>query len=82
MKTANAIMGMAAAAMVGAAIGMLLAPEKGSELQRKLKDVAGSALDDIAKLIGTGKQVASEARVAAEQEMASMRSNLERIDEN
>lgn len=82
MKTANAIMGMAAAAMVGAAIGMLLAPDKGTELQKKVKDVARQALDDVAKLIGTGKQVASEARVAAEREVAGMRNNLERIDEN
>lgn len=82
MKTANAIMGMAAAAMVGAAIGMLMAPDKGTELQKKLKDAASKLLDDVTNLVSTGKQVAKEARVAAEQEMVGMKSNLERIDEN
>jgi gas vesicle protein len=77
MKTTNVILGMAAAAMVGAAIGMLLAPEKGSALQRKIKDEANKWIDEVKKLVNS----AQETRDVAEDEIEKVKSNLKPIVE-
>lgn len=46
------ILGMVAAAAVGVAIGMLLAPEKGSDLRKSLKDAIG----DLGDFVGEGRE--------------------------
>lgn len=58
--TTKIIIGMTVAAAAGAAIGMLLAPEKGSDLQKKIKDGAKGWLNNFATLLSTGKELASE----------------------
>jgi gas vesicle protein len=78
MRTTNAIIGMAASAMVGAAIGMLLAPEKGSELQKKVKDEANKWIDEVKKLMNTAK----ETKDVAEEEVERIKSNLNPIVDN
>lgn len=60
--TAKVILGMAAAAAAGAAIGMLLAPEKGSDLQKKLKEGAREWLDQVSELMETGKEIAAQVK--------------------
>jgi len=75
MKTTKIILGFAAAAVTGAAIGMLLAPEKGSDLQKKLKDGAQDWLDEIAKLIKTGKSMASDVNSVAEKTISDLGQN-------
>lgn len=72
MKTTKIILGFAAAAIAGAAIGMLLAPEKGSDLQKKLKEGAQDWLDEIAKLVNTGKSIASDISTHAENTMSDL----------
>jgi len=49
------ILGMLAAAAAGAAIGVLLAPEKGSELRRKIKDGIDEVMEDVSELLALGK---------------------------
>ncbi|MFL5747913.1 MAG: YtxH domain-containing protein [Niastella sp.] len=49
------ILGMLAAAAAGAAIGILLAPEKGSELRRKIKDGIDEVMEDVSELLALGK---------------------------
>ena len=46
---------MLAAAAAGAAIGVLLAPEKGSELRKKIKDGIDEVVDDVSELLALGK---------------------------
>ena len=46
---------MLAAAAAGAAIGVLLAPEKGSELRRKIKDGIDEVMEDVSELLALGK---------------------------
>lgn len=75
MKTTKIILGFAAAAVAGAAIGMLLAPEKGSDLQKKLKDGAQDWLDEISKLVNTGKAMASDIKSQAERTMSDLGQN-------
>lgn len=60
MKTsAKFIIGLTIAAAAGAAIGMLLAPEKGKDLQKKLKDEAEDLLSQFGSLVQAGKRTAS-----------------------
>lgn len=58
--TTKVILGMTVAAAAGAAIGMLLAPEKGSDLQLKMKTAALNWLSEFATLLSTGKEFTSE----------------------
>lgn len=52
-KTILAVMGAAA---VGAVIGMLVAPEKGSELRRKITDATGDWTTQLSELLAQGKE--------------------------
>ena len=58
--TTEAILAFAAGAFAGAAIGMLLTPEKGTDLQTKLKDGAQDWLNQFSDLLNTGRDVAAE----------------------
>jgi gas vesicle protein len=49
------ILGMLAAAAAGAAIGILMAPEKGSELRRKIKDGIDEVMEDVSELLALGR---------------------------
>lgn len=68
---------MAAAAMVGAAIGMLLAPEKGSALQKRIKEEANKWIDEVKNLV----TAASETKDMAEDEIEKVKSNLKPIQD-
>ncbi len=63
--TTKMILGVTVAAAAGAAIGMLLAPEKGTDLQKKIKEGAKNWLNDFSGLLNTGKELANEARSKA-----------------
>ena len=81
MKTTNVIIGMAAAALAGAAIGMLLAPEKGSNLQRKIKEEANKWIDEVKRLVSTGEDLAKETADEADNELQRIKSNLKPIED-
>ncbi|MEO7991160.1 MAG: YtxH domain-containing protein [Chryseolinea sp.] len=75
-NTTKIVLGMAVAAAAGAAIGMLLAPEKGTDLQKKIKDGAADWLKEFNGLISTGKEVVNQVRSNTEQELSNMKSEL------
>ena len=50
------ILGIIGAAAAGAAIGMLLAPEKGSDLRKKIKKSAKDWASHIADLVASGQE--------------------------
>jgi gas vesicle protein len=50
------ILGIIGAAAAGAAIGMLLAPEKGSDLRQKIKKSAKDWANQIADLVASGQE--------------------------
>lgn len=52
-KTILAVMGAAA---VGAVIGMLVAPEKGSDLRRRITDATGDLTTQLSDLLAQGKE--------------------------
>lgn len=53
--TAKVVLGIVGAAAAGALVGMLLAPDKGSELRRKVKDTANDWACQLADLFAEGK---------------------------
>jgi gas vesicle protein len=50
------LLGIIAAGAVGVAIGMLLAPEKGSDLRKSLKETLGDLGEKVTDLIAEGKE--------------------------
>lgn len=71
--TTQIILGFAVAAVAGAAIGMLLAPEKGKVLQSKIKDGAQDWLDQFSALLNTGRDVADQIKSKTQQEIRDLR---------
>jgi gas vesicle protein len=63
------ILGIMAAAAAGAAIGVLLAPEKGSELRRKIKTGIDEVMEDVAELLAIGKEEIKNMYANAEEEV-------------
>jgi len=51
---------MLAAAAAGAAVGVLLAPEKGSDLRVRIKTKVEDLMDDIAELLALGQEEIKE----------------------
>jgi gas vesicle protein len=79
--TTQVILGFAAAAVVGAAIGMLLAPEKGKDLQLKLKDGAQDLLNQFSSLLNTGRDVAAQVKSKSQQGYQSLKAELNDLNE-
>ncbi|WP_205509167.1 YtxH domain-containing protein [Longitalea arenae] len=67
--TTKVILGLIGAAAVGAAVGMLLAPEKGSDLRRNIKDQAGKWGDKLTDMWQNGKRTAEKASSRMQTEM-------------
>jgi gas vesicle protein len=74
--TTQIILGFAAAAVAGAAIGMLLAPEKGKDLQLKLKDGAQDWLNQFSSLLNTGRDVAAQVKSKTQEELKNLQAEL------
>ncbi|HEY5744603.1 MAG TPA: YtxH domain-containing protein [Chryseolinea sp.] len=82
MKTATkVILSVAAAAAAGAMIGMLLAPEKGKDLQAKIRDGAKDWLAEFTSLLSMGKEMAAEARSQGEEALAGLTKGTKALSE-
>lgn len=53
--TSKVVLGIIGAAAVGAAVGLLMAPEKGRDLRRNIADAAGKWTDKMGERFRTGK---------------------------
>jgi len=78
-NTSKVVLGLAVAAATGAAIGMLLAPEKGSDLQKKIKEGANEWLTEFTGLLSTGSEVVSRFKSKAEHQLISMKAELSKL---
>jgi gas vesicle protein len=54
-STTKVILGIVGAAAAGAVIGMMLAPEKGSDIRQRVKDAANDWACQLADLFAEGK---------------------------
>ena len=70
------ILGLLAAAAAGAAIGLLVAPEKGSELRKRIKNKAGELVDDVSELLALGKEKVKEAYARAEEDAEDLQESV------
>jgi gas vesicle protein len=77
--TTQVILGFAVAAVAGAAIGMLLAPEKGTDLQAKIKDGAQDWINQFSSLLNTGRDVAAEVKAKAQEGVQNIQAELNEV---
>lgn len=50
------VLGLLGAVAAGAILGLLLAPEKGTELRQRIKDTTGNWVDQLGEAFNTGKE--------------------------
>lgn len=55
MTTTKMIVGILGAAAAGVALGMLVAPEKGSELRKDIKKTTDDWMNEVSNLVNQGK---------------------------
>lgn len=55
------LLGILGAAAAGVVIGLLVAPEKGSDMRKKIRKTAGDWADNLSHLWANGKEAAEEA---------------------
>jgi gas vesicle protein len=55
------LLGILGAAAAGVVIGLLIAPEKGTEMRKKIRKTAGDWADNLSHLWANGKEAAEEA---------------------
>ena len=77
--TTQVILGFAAAALAGAAIGMLLAPEKGTDLQAKIKESAKDWVNQFSSLLNTGRDVAAQVKARTQEEVQNIKAELNEV---
>jgi Gas vesicle protein len=70
------ILGLLAAAAAGAAVGVLLAPEKGSELRKQIKESVDGLVDDVCELLAIGKEEFKERFAEAREGAATMKDTV------
>lgn len=59
-NTSKIILGLIGATAVGVAIGLLIAPEKGEDMRKKIVDTANDLGSKASDLISTGKEKLTE----------------------
>jgi hypothetical protein len=65
-STTKIVLGMMAAAAAGAAIGVLLAPEKGSETRKKLRQNINEWLEELNALLTRAPETEESPKAEAE----------------
>jgi gas vesicle protein len=71
------LLGILGAAAAGVVIGMLVAPEKGKDLRKKLKKTAGEWSDNLGHLWNNGKEAAEDVLDEAKDKARSTRAAAE-----
>ena len=76
------ILGLAGAAAAGVIIGLLLAPEKGTDMRRKVKDTAGSWADHLSDLFTNAKGEISNLRNRGAKAASQAGSSFDNVKES
>jgi len=75
--TSKIVLGLMGAAAVGALIGILVAPEKGSDLRKKISDGAGEVAEEIGKLLKAGKEELASLKQTVTRGARNLKGNAE-----
>jgi gas vesicle protein len=81
-STTKVILGIIGAATAGLVIGMLVAPEKGSELRTRIKRTAGDWAGQLGDLFASVQEDASELKDKAVSQARNVKANVDRIKES
>jgi len=71
------LLGILGGAAAGLVIGLLVAPEKGADMRRNLKQTADGWIDELSNWVNKGKEYIDEVRNRASDEMASLETEAE-----
>ena len=78
MKTnSRIILGIVGAAAAGAIIGLLVAPDKGSELRKKISNAASDFASELTNLLAKGKEEYANAKESIVNETKGLKSDAE-----
>lgn len=76
MSTGKVILGILGAATAGVVIGMLCAPEKGSDLRRRIRNTTSDWADQVNDLLHSGKEKAEDLASEARGKVNKMKNDL------
>jgi gas vesicle protein len=76
-STSKVIVGILGAAAAGVVLGMLIAPEKGEDLRKNIKNTTDDWLSDITQWMGKGKKYLADIKEQAEGEAESLATDAE-----
>lgn len=79
---AKVAVGILSAVVAGVAIGLLLAPEKGSETRKLIKKKAGGWADSLGHLFTQGKEEAEDLKEKVKQGKAVAEEKVNKIKES
>jgi len=71
------ILGILGAAAAGVVIGLLIAPEKGEDMRKKLRKTAGDWADNLSDLWARGKEAAEDGLDSAKEKVKQAKSSAE-----
>jgi gas vesicle protein len=76
------VLGILGAAAAGVVIGLLIAPEKGSDMRKRVKKTAGDWADQLTSLFNNGRAEYDELKEKAKNMKASAEDRVSRMKEN
>ena len=71
------ILGVIGAAAAGAIIGLLIAPEKGDDLRKNIRNTAGDWADKFSELLASGKKELGNLKSSARSEANHVKARAE-----
>ena len=75
-NNSKVVLGIVTAAAAGAVIGMLFAPEKGTELRDKVRDTANGLASDLLDVIQRGRQKYAEVEDQVQDKAKELKSKV------
>ena len=80
--TTKIALGVLGAAAAGVVIGLLIAPDKGSETRRRLSKTTGGWADGLSQLFVRGKEVAEDLKDKARHTKSAAEDKVSKIKES
>ena len=77
-KTSNLLLGVLGAAAAGVVIGLLIAPDKGSETRKKISKTTADLKDKLSSFVQSGKEYLHDVASTVSKEAGGMKSDAEK----